>query len=132
MRVPKGALRALLIGEVPHLFAGKLGYFARTYRERFYGGLAALFILAITINAAWEAFRPSVEGQSLDLAIRYRLSSPKPDARIVILDIDERSLALLAPEHGRWPWPRSVLAEAIATLNDGGTKAIVTSSHPET
>jgi CHASE2 domain-containing sensor protein len=41
------------------------------------------------------------------------------------VDIDERSLALLAPAHGRWPWPRSVIAETIADLSDAGAKSIL-------
>ena len=41
---------------------------------------------------------------------RQRKSQPEPDPRIVIVDIDERSLA----ERGRWPWPR----EQVAALND--------------
>lgn len=41
---------------------------------------------------------------------RLRLFAPAtPDTRIVILDIDERSLAQL----GRWPWKRSLLAAVI-------------------
>ncbi|MCM5572405.1 adenylate/guanylate cyclase domain-containing protein [Burkholderiaceae bacterium FT117] len=41
---------------------------------------------------------------------RQQAASPKQDPRIVIVDIDERSLA----ERGRWPWPR----ETVAALND--------------
>jgi len=41
---------------------------------------------------------------------RQRKASPAADPRIVIVDIDERSLA----ERGRWPWPR----EQVAALND--------------
>src|SRR5699024_8434308 len=41
---------------------------------------------------------------------RLRLTLPKGvDERIVILDIDERSLA----EEGRWPWPRHRLAQLV-------------------
>ena len=49
--------------------------------------------------------------QSLDNIIydaRLRLTMPKTlDSRIVIVDIDEKSLA----ELGRWPWGRNVLAD---------------------
>jgi len=43
-----------------------------------------------------------------------------PGDRVVIAAIDEKSLAAL----GRWPWPRSTLAELIRTLSEGGAKVI--------
>ena len=56
--------------------------------------------------------------QSLDNTIydaRLRLTMPKTlDPRIVIVDIDEKSLA----ELGRWPWSRNKLAELTAELLD--------------
>ena len=56
------------------------------------------------------------EGESYDLAINYRIKSPSPSNDIVILDIDERSLSLLSNDYGRWPWPREVHAEILASL----------------
>jgi adenylate cyclase len=41
-------------------------------------------------------------------------SGPKVDERIVILDIDERSLG----EIGRWPWSRALMADLVAKLFD--------------
>lgn len=126
---PMGLVKAFLNGEllswVARPIARRFGYLARSYRRHYYPGLALIFIVAIAVNGVWQTLQSEVKSQSLDLAIRARLSSPVPDKKIVILDIDERSLALLAPEHGRWPWPRSVLAEALATLNDAGARAIV-------
>ncbi len=44
-----------------------------------------------------------------------RTSAPNTlDERIVIVDIDEKSLA----EIGRWPWPRNALAQLVDTLFD--------------
>jgi len=31
----------------------------------------------------------------------------------------------MAPAHGRWPWPRSVIAETVAGLSDAGAKSIL-------
>lgn len=125
----KELLKAVVDGEsldwLASRVAPRFGYLARANRHRYYFGLAGLFLLAIAGNLAWKAVRTEVSGQSLDLAIKMRLSSPRPDPAIVILDVDERSLASLAPEYGRWPWPRSVLAEAIATVADAGAAAIV-------
>lgn len=53
---------------------------------------------------------------SQDWILQNRLSSPIPSSSIVILDIDERSLATLATQYGRWPWPREVLAEGLERI----------------
>jgi adenylate cyclase len=60
----------------------------------------------------------------LDLQIydgRQVLRQPTPDPRIVIVDIDERSLA----EQGRWPWPRAQVAELADTIFELGGAAVV-------
>ena len=45
--------------------------------------------------------------------VRLRATAPKGiDPRIVIIDIDDKSLA----EQGQWPWNRTVLAELVTTL----------------
>ena len=103
----------------------RIGASARGRSTMFYFGLAALFVLAILANLVWNWATPGVKNSSLDLAVRMRLSSPPPDPAILIVDIDERSLALLAPQHGRWPWPRSVIAETVAGLADAGARAIL-------
>jgi len=102
-----------------------IGARARSRPMAFYVGLAALFVIAILANLVWSYAAPGMKESSLDLAVRSRLSSPVPDPSILIVDIDERSLALLGPAHGRWPWPRSVIAETIAGLSDAGAKSIL-------
>jgi len=53
---------------------------------------------------------------------RLRLTMPRGvDERIVILDIDERSLQEVA----RWPWPRDVMAKIVEKLFDQYEVAIV-------
>lgn len=54
-----------------------------------------------------------LEAQLYDARVRYSASNA-PDDRIVILDIDEKSLA----EIGRWPWNRIRMAELIDLLFD--------------
>ena len=100
----------------------RIGAQARSRPALFYLGLAAAFVIAILANLVWTWASPGVKE---DLAVRLRLSSPRPDPSILIVDIDERSLALMAPVHGRWPWPRSVIAEMVADLSDAGARAIM-------
>jgi adenylate cyclase len=52
---------------------------------------------------------------------RQRLAAPVLDDRIVIVDIDERSLA----EQGRWPWDRGKIAALTEALVDRGGAAVV-------
>lgn len=111
-----GALRAATV---------KAGTRARSGAIMFYLGLAAVFVIAILATFVWSVTLPGSNNTSQDLAVRLRLSSPLPDPAILIVDIDERSLALMAPAHGRWPWPRSVIAETVAGLSDAGAKSIL-------
>ncbi|HVK56000.1 MAG TPA: CHASE2 domain-containing protein [Burkholderiales bacterium] len=120
----KSFIKGGLLDWVARHITRHVGYVARSYRKAFYLILGLLFATLIGLHALVGALVPELKSQSLDFAVRYRLASPEPDANIVILDIDERSLALMAEKYGRWPWPRSVLAEAIATLNDQGARAI--------
>lgn len=62
---------------------------------------------------------------SYDNMVRHRLFAPKPDLDIVIVDIDEASLAALSGEHGRWPWPRDTLAASLTYLERSGAAGVV-------
>ena len=72
----------------------------------------------------YSADRLDYDGGTLDLALEWRLSSPAASDDIVIVDIDERSLALLAEDYGRWPWPRSVMGDFLALLSEREPAAI--------
>jgi CHASE2 domain-containing sensor protein len=50
---------------------------------------------------------------SFDAMVRARVVVAKPDPRIIIVDIDEASLARMGKEFGRWPWPRDTLATVL-------------------
>lgn len=60
---------------------------------------------------------------ALDRALydaRLRAATAQADERVVIVDIDERSLA----EQGRWPWSRSKVGELIAGISDAGASVV--------
>jgi adenylate cyclase len=77
-------------------------------------GLSLALMLALILNAGGFYSLPLVN--SLELFaydIRLRLTLPGGvDPRIVIVDIDERSLL----REGQWPWPRQRLAELVDIL----------------
>jgi adenylate cyclase len=103
-----------------------LGNWSRRFDDRFYGWLAvaiaALFIFDLTATRLIAG----LEGNGYDSLIRYRISSPVPDDRILIVDIDERALSEVGKIYGRWPWPREVMAETVAAIADAQPKAIYT------
>ena len=52
---------------------------------------------------------------------RMRLQPARPNSRIVIVDVDERSLI----EQGRWPWSRQTIARLVDVIaREGGAKAV--------
>jgi adenylate cyclase len=76
-----------------------------------------LVVVALFVGYAAKFYRVDV-GTRFDHLLydtRLRLTAPGGiDDRIVILDIDERSLA--TPELGRWPWGRDVQAGLVRKL----------------
>jgi adenylate cyclase len=68
-------------------------------------------------------YRPSVlrnlEYATYDVLVRATPVRP-PDSRIVIVDVDERSLSAV----GQWPWRRDVVARLIAALRDRGAATV--------
>lgn len=66
-----------------------------------------------------------ITGIQYDWMTRHRVHVPIADPDIVILDIDEKSLARMSGEFGRWPWPRDVLAAVLAELEAQGAQAVL-------
>ena len=96
------------------------------------GALASGFVL---FSFAVDTLAPEKARSNTDKILKIRLSSPPASADIVIVDIDERSIALLAPKHGNWPWPRDTLADGLQKLNDLGARSVlfnVLMSDPDT
>jgi adenylate cyclase len=88
--------------------------------------LLGLAVLAVFLGHAAKFYELGIVTR-LDHVLydtRLRLTAPGGvDDRIVILDIDERSLA--TPELGRWPWGRDVMAALLAKLFDKYGAALV-------
>lgn len=71
---------------------------------------------------AWLAFRPGLA--QLDMLVYDRmlpLASHPPSDDILVVAIDERSLATL----GRWPWPRSIHGRLLSELADAGAASVL-------
>ncbi len=87
--------------------------------------LTLVYLLVIPLESGWLGLLHNFDLQFSDLLLVLNAEHQTPDPDIVILDIDERSTAKLAPELGRYPWPRSAHAELIEGLAAQQPKAIV-------
>jgi adenylate cyclase len=66
-----------------------------------------------------------LENRLLDTFVRTQAAALAPDPDIVLVDIDEKSLARMESEAGRWPWPRVVYADLLEGLAAQKPRAIV-------
>lgn len=94
-------------------------------------GARAYLLLAAIVTVVLVGF-PGIDGllrtaetRLFDTLISHRFRVPAADPSIVILDIDEASLASMAPKHGRWPWPNAVLGDMVTALERAGARAVV-------
>ena len=81
---------------------------------RILAGLA--FVLAMCLHTAGQIHLPFIdqlENSLYDSRLNLTLKGAA-DESVVILDIDEKSLAL--PELGRWPWGQDKMATIVDTL----------------
>lgn len=117
-----------LIQRVLDLKAFSFSFFAH-YSRRF--GFRAIVLTGVfaSLYAGYlftvDTLAPGAPKASHDVILKTRFSSPKPSPNIIILDIDERTLASLSEKHGRWPWSRDVLADGVQKVMDSGAKAVM-------
>lgn len=91
----------------------------------YYWGLAFVFALAGAWNLLGRPLDNQLSHQSFDLLMQQRPIAYPPDPEIVVLDIDETSLAAMSSQYGRWPWPRQVLSQVGEKLEAAGARAVV-------
>ena len=81
--------------------------------------ILSIFLLHVSKVYEWELID---RFETIAYDIRLRLTMPEtPDDRIVIVAIDEKSLA----RQGRWPWPRDTMARLVEQLVDHYGVALV-------
>ena len=112
----KTALLSLLQG---------FGSWCRRWEARFYLLLAAAIAVLLLADYSLQGMMGRGSEVIYDRLVKLRISSPAPDPRIVIIDIDERSLQEVGRDQGRWPWSNSVVAEALATIAEEKPQAIL-------
>ena len=112
-RIPKGIVQRIArhLGALP--------------ARRVTWGLVALFSLWALLDVFVFKLSGGLAKSSFDAMVRARVHAASPDPRIVIIDIDEATLARMAPDFGRWPWPRDTLATVLAYLERQQPAAVV-------
>ena len=85
---------------------------------------ALLLIVALFELGRWHALA-GIEGRVSDFFVRIQARGLAPDPDIVIVDIDEASLARMQDVAGRFPWPRSVYGELVTGIEAQKPSAIV-------
>ncbi|MDD5329988.1 MAG: CHASE2 domain-containing protein [Sulfuricella sp.] len=100
-------------------------FLAGKWKNGFYLYLAALFTALIVYDAFFLHLAAEMKQTTFDMMVRYRVIVPRPDKDIVIVDINEASLAAMAKDYGRWPWPRQVLGEFLEHVERQKPKAVV-------
>jgi adenylate cyclase len=88
-------------------------------------GLVLVFSAWVLLDVLVFKFSGGLAQSSYDAMVRARVVTAAPDPRIVIIDIDEASLARMGKEFGRWPWPRDTLATVLTHLERQQPAAVV-------
>ena len=112
------------VQRLARLFLLPLSWLSDWLGRWFYVGLAVV-IGAVAAFAIAGGSTAGMKNKAYDLIMKTRFRQPAADRSIVIVDIDESALAAMAPEYGRWPWPRSVMGELVAGIAAQKPRAIV-------
>lgn len=81
-------------------------------------GVAAVIVTAV-VAVFPPAFLLRLDNAAYDIVLRSARTKP-PDGRIVIVDVDERSLSTI----GQWPWRRDLIGRLIGQLRTMGAATI--------
>ncbi len=87
--------------------------------------IALVTVLFIALNSVWLNLFGTLDNRLSDFAARHVAKQLSPDPDIVIVDIDEASLAAMQDTAGSWPWPRAVHGELLQGIERQQPRAIV-------
>ncbi len=76
-------------------------------------------LLTVALAMSRPGLLTQIDSRVYDGMLRSEPPNPA-DGRVVIVDIDERSLAAI----GQWPWRRDVIARLVTRLREGGAAAV--------
>ncbi|MGH9222109.1 MAG: CHASE2 domain-containing protein, partial [Vicinamibacterales bacterium] len=80
-------------------------------------------VSAVIVTSVFAVFPPvslgRLDSAAYDIMLRSARTRP-PGGRVVIVDVDERSLSTI----GQWPWRRDLIGSLIARLREMGAATI--------
>ena len=86
--------------------------------------LAGLFALLVLVDYRFLEISRIVDQRAGDVMLRVKAAQRPRSDRVVIVDIDQRSLEMMNEMAGSWPWPRSVHGELIDHVARQGPRGI--------
>ncbi len=87
--------------------------------------IGALFLVLAFLELGWLHACAPLENRLSDWFVRQQAQALQPDPDIVIVDIDDDSLARMQDSAGSWPWPRAVHGELVRGIAKQQPRAIV-------
>lgn len=117
--------KGLILTKLKLLIGQWLAQTTRKLRNNFYIYLGVLLTLFVLIDAGIFHVGENMRQKAFDLMVRSRLMMPEPDRDIVIVDINEASLAAMAKDFGRYPWPRQVFGEFLENIEAQNPRAVI-------
>jgi len=117
--------RGIVLKKLKMIIGQWIARATRKLRNNFYIYLAVLLTLFVLIDAGVFHVGENMRQKAFDFMVRSRLIMPRPDKDIVIVDINEASLAAMAKEYGRYPWPRQVFGEFLENIQAQKPQAVV-------
>ncbi|MDD2699807.1 MAG: adenylate/guanylate cyclase domain-containing protein [Sideroxydans sp.] len=87
--------------------------------------IGLVFMLLALLELMFLHALSPLENRLSDAFVRMQAASLQPDPDIVIVDIDDTSLAQMENEAGRWPWPRAIHGELVQGIAAQQPAAIV-------
>lgn len=91
----------------------------------FLHGFSLFFLLVIVGEMGWLHSLRTLDFRLSDAMVKQHAKGLTPDPDIVIISIDDGSLASMQDEAGKWPWPRAVHGELVEGIAKQMPKAIV-------
>ncbi|TFV89318.1 adenylate/guanylate cyclase domain-containing protein [Oxalobacteraceae bacterium OM1] len=98
---------------------------SRALSSRWHAALAAALLCALGIELFGTRFLATTEYRLIDVYMRRHAGEIAADPGIVVVDIDDASMAAMQDIAGLWAWPREIHADLLEALAEFKPRAVV-------